>query len=61
VLLQATIATGQHQVLDGSRFWLYVKRSSGLRVRLGGKAVALPARKNLRVVVTPKRTALASG
>lgn len=61
VLLQATIPAGQSQVLDGTRFWLYVKRSAGLRVRLGGKAVALPARKNLRVVVTPKRTALAGG
>jgi cytoskeletal protein RodZ len=61
VLLQATIPAGQSQVIDGSRFWLYVKRSAGLRVRLGGKAVALPARKNLRVVVTPKRTALAGG
>ena len=59
VLLQATIPAGQSQVIDGTRFWLYVKRSSGLRVRLGGKAVALPARKNLRVVITPKRTALA--
>ena len=61
VLLQATIPAGQSQVIDGSRFWLYVKRSSGLRARLGGKPVALPARKNLRVVITPKRTALAGG
>jgi len=62
VLLQATIPTGQSQVLDGSRFWLFVKRSARLRVQLGGKAVALgPARKNLRVLVTPKRTALAGG
>jgi cytoskeleton protein RodZ len=61
VLLQATIPAGHSEVLDGSRFWLYVKRSAGLRVQLGGKAVALPARKNLRVVVTPKRTALAGG
>ena len=59
VLLQATIPAGQSQVLDGTRFWLYVKRSAGLRVRLDGKAVALPARKNLRVTITPKRTALA--
>ncbi|HUJ91259.1 MAG TPA: helix-turn-helix domain-containing protein [Gaiellaceae bacterium] len=61
VLLQATIPTGQKQILDGSRFWLYVKRSSGVRVELGGKAVALPARRNLRVLVTPTRTALSSG
>jgi len=61
VLLQATIPTGQKQILDGSRFWLYVKRSAGVRVQLGGKAVALPAKRNLRVLVTPTRTALASG
>src|SRR5271169_4353381 len=61
VLLQGTIPSGQSQVIDGTRFWLYVKRSAGLRVRLGGKAVALPARKNLRVTITPKRTALAGG
>ncbi len=61
VLLQATIPAGQSQVLDGTRFWLYVRRSSGLRVRLAGKAVALPAQRNLRVTITPKRTALASG
>jgi len=61
VLLQATIPTGQKQILDGTRFWLYVKRSAGVRVQLGGKAVALPAKRNLRVLVTPTRTALASG
>jgi hypothetical protein len=61
VLLQATIPSGHKEVLDGSRFWLYVKRSSGVRVALGGKAVALPARRNLRVIVTPTRTALANG
>jgi cytoskeleton protein RodZ len=61
VLLQATIPAGHSEVIDGSRFWLFVKRSAGLRVQLGGKAVALPARKNLRVIVTPKRTALAGG
>jgi len=61
VLLQATIPAGQKQILDGSHFWLYVKRSAGVRVQLGGKAVALPAKRNLRVLVTPTRTALASG
>ena len=61
VLLQATIPAGHTEVLDGSRFWLYVVHSTGLRVSLRGKPVALPARKNLRVVVTPTRTALASG
>ena len=60
ILLQATISRGHSEVVDGSRFWLYAARSSGLRVQLGGKAVALPARKNLRVVITPTKTALAN-
>ena len=59
VLLQATLAPGKIERIDGTRFWLYVRRSSGVRVALGGKAVALPAGHNLKVVVTPKRTARA--
>ncbi len=42
MLLQATIPAGHTEVLDGSRFWLYVVRSTGLRVSLHGKPVALP-------------------
>src|SRR5947208_225840 len=59
VLLQATIGRGKVKLVDGSRFWLYVRRPSRVRVTLGGKAVALPARRNLRVLVTPTRTARA--
>jgi cytoskeletal protein RodZ len=61
LLLQATVAGGTVERVDGSRFWLYVKRPSALVVRLAGKPVALPARRNLKVVVTPSRTALAGG
>ncbi|HEY5057402.1 MAG TPA: helix-turn-helix domain-containing protein [Gaiellaceae bacterium] len=61
VLLQATVAGGTVERVNGSRFWLYVKRPSALVVRLAGKPVALPARRNLKVVVTPSRTALAAG
>jgi hypothetical protein len=61
LLLAATIGRGDVQRLTGSRFWLYVRRSRGIRVQLGGKGVSLPARKNLRVLVTPTRTALSSG
>jgi hypothetical protein len=61
VLLQATVAGGTVERVNGSRFWLYVKRPSALVVRLAGKPVALPARRNLKVVVTPSRTALAGG
>jgi hypothetical protein len=50
---------GTVQRITGSRFWLYVRRSRALDVTLDGKSVSLPARKNLRVLVTPTRTALA--
>ncbi len=59
VLLQATLAGGKVERIDGARFWLYVRRSSGVRVELGGKPVSLPAGRNLKVIVTPKRTARA--
>jgi len=61
VLLQATVDGGTVQRISGSRFWLYLRRSAGLDVTLDGKAVSLPARKNLRVLITPTRTRLANG
>ncbi len=60
VLLQATLAPGKVERVDGKRFWLYVRRPSGVRVALDGKAVALPSRRNLRVLVTSTRTSRAS-
>jgi len=59
VLLQATLARGKVERIDGKRFWLYVRRVSGVRVSIGGKAVSLPAGRNLKVLVTPTRTARA--
>jgi hypothetical protein len=59
LVLAATIGPGEVQRIAGSRFWLYIKRSAGVRVSLGGRAVSLPARRNLRVLVTPSRTKLA--
>ena len=61
VLLQATVHAGGIQRLTGTRFFLYVRRPGGLHVQLGGKAVSLPARPNLRVVVTPTQTTRISG
>jgi hypothetical protein len=61
LLLAGTVGRGDVQRITGSRFWLYIRRSSGIRVQLGGKAVSLPARRNLRILVTPTRTALSSG
>lgn len=46
----------------GSRhFYFLVRRPAGLRVTLDGHAVALPAVRNLRVLVTPQRTTRLSG
>ena len=54
--LQATVEPGQIDRLPGSRFYLLVRTPAGLRVTLDGRAVALPAVHNLRVLVTPNRT-----
>jgi hypothetical protein len=59
VLLQATLAPSEVQRIEGRRFWLFVRRASGVRVSLGGKSVSLPAGRNLKVLVTPTRTARA--
>jgi len=61
VLLQATVPGRKVERVAGSRFWLYVKHPASLRVRLAGKPVSLPARRNLKVVITPSLTALAGG
>jgi Helix-turn-helix domain len=59
LVLSGTLARGDVQQLAGTRFWLFIRRSSGIDVTLGGRSVSLPARKNLRVLVTPTRTARA--
>jgi len=54
--LQGTVGAGEIEKVTGSRFYLLVRRPAGLRVTLGGRAVALPAVHNIRVLVTPLRT-----
>lgn len=61
LVLAATIGKGEVQRVTGNRFWLYIRRPSGVDVSLGGHTVSLPARNNLRVLVTPTRTALSDG
>jgi cytoskeleton protein RodZ len=56
VALQGTVGKGEIDRLAGARFYLLVRRPAGLRATLGGRAVALPATRNLRVLVTPQRT-----
>ena len=56
VQFQGTVGAGEIDKVAGSRFYLMVRRPTGLRVTLDGRAVALPAAHNLRVLVTPQRT-----
>lgn len=55
VVFQGTIGAGETK-LAGDRFYLRVRRPAGVHITLDGRAVALPAVKNLRVRVTPSRT-----
>jgi hypothetical protein len=54
--LQATVEPGQTDRLPGDHFYLLVRSPAGLRITLNGRAVALPAVHNLKVLVTPRRT-----
>jgi hypothetical protein len=54
--LQGTVGPGETTKLAGSRFYLLVRSPAGIRLTLGGRAVSLPAKHNLRILVTPKRT-----
>jgi len=53
---QGTVEAGEVDRLPGSRFYLLVRTPAALRVTLNGRAVALPAVHNLKVLVTPRRT-----
>jgi cytoskeleton protein RodZ len=59
--LQGTVGAGEVDRLAGSRFYLLVRRPAGLHITLNGRAVALPAVHNLRVLVTPRQTTRLSG
>ena len=61
VVFQGTLRPGDKQFIVGTRFWLAVRRPSGVRFTLAGKPVALPAHRNLRVVVTPSKTDRVTG
>ena len=53
---QGTVEAGQTDRLPGDHFYLLVRTPAGLHITLDGRAVSLPARHNLRILVTPKRT-----
>ena len=61
MLYQGTLRAGEANYLAGQRFWIWIKHPRRLELKLDGKAVSLPARASLKVIVTPSRTALAGG
>jgi Helix-turn-helix domain len=61
VLFQGTLRPGDKEFIVGTRFWLSVHRPAGVRFMLAGKPVALPAHRNLKVIVTPTKTDRVSG
>jgi helix-turn-helix protein len=58
LVFSGTVGVGEDEIVfgGGKRFYLQVRRPAGIRVKLDGRAVALPAVHNLRVLVTPQRT-----
>jgi cytoskeleton protein RodZ len=61
VLYQGTLQRGNAEFVIGKRFWLAVRRPAGVRFKLAGRPVSLPAGRNLKVLVTPTKTARAPG
>ncbi len=61
VLYQGTLRAGEANYLTGKRFWIWIQHPRRLELKLDGKAVSVPARASLKVLVTPSRTALAGG
>ena len=51
VVFQGTLRPGDHEFIVGKRFWLSVRHPKGVRFRLAGKSVAVPAHRNAKVVV----------
>jgi hypothetical protein len=59
VLYAGTLRSGESNIVGGRKFWILIRHPRELRVTLDGKAVSLPARKTLEVIVTPSSTVLA--
>src|SRR5438445_543218 len=43
VLFQGTLRPGDAQFIAGTRFWLFVRQPVGVRFKLAGRPVSLPA------------------
>jgi cytoskeletal protein RodZ len=59
VLYEGTLQQGETNLVLGNRFWILLRHPKRLHLTLNGKAVSLPSRKTLRVIVTPTSTAVA--
>ena len=59
VLYEGTLQAGDLNALAGQRFWIRILHPHHLRLTLNGKAVSLPARASLKVIVTPTSTSVA--
>ena len=61
VVFQGTLQPGDTNFLIGKRFWLSVKRTAGVQLKLAGKPVSLPAGRNVKAIITPTKTTRVTG
>ena len=61
ILMQGTVGAGEIDKFAGRRFFVLVHSPAHVHVTLDGRAVSLPAVRNLRVLVTPQRTTRLQG
>jgi Helix-turn-helix domain len=59
VLYEGTLRAGETNLVLGNRFWILLRHRTHFHLTLNGKPVSLPARKTLKVIVTPTSTSLA--
>jgi hypothetical protein len=48
----SVLRRGDSEFVVGRRFWVYVARPKNVRLTVAGKRVDLPARRNVRTVVS---------
>jgi cytoskeleton protein RodZ len=59
-LFRGTVERGRAQrFLVSKRLWVWIERPGNVQVRLNGKRASLPARRSVRLFVTPRRIAAA--
>jgi cytoskeleton protein RodZ len=61
LLFQGTLQPGHKNFLTGKRFWVTIRRPTGVRFKLAGKPVSLPSGHNVKVIVTPTKTTRVTG